>query len=278
MLKSNPLEQLMEAMEESAKYRCIAPDLIRRIGQEELIKRRSLKEAVKETKNTLHQIAGAYLESTPPYAKWRKALDTVTNSPAERQDLLRRMMQYHASTRERLPILETFYAVTLADIQPVRSVLDLACGLNPLAVPWMPLAEGFAYHAYDLYSDMMEFLRDWLSEVAVQSDARSADVMATLPDRPTHVAFVLKFLPLLEQRMKEESLSWLRKIQAEYLLVSFPTRTLGGRDVRMAENYEAHFRELVQEAGWNMERFAFPTELCFLIETGFHDAAKTSAC
>ena len=53
-------------------------------------------------------------------------------------------MGYHSSTRERLPILEQFYARALADIPPARVVLDLACGLNPLALAWMPLGEAIA--------------------------------------------------------------------------------------------------------------------------------------
>jgi 16S rRNA (guanine(1405)-N(7))-methyltransferase len=231
------------------------------------MRRRNLKVAIKETKNTLHQIAGAYLESTPPYTKWREAMADAGQSSEEWKRLLRGMMPYHASTRERLPSLETFYTTTLADIQPVRSVLDLACGLNPLAIPWMPLAEGFSYYAYDLYTDMMAFLNDYLAKATPYSEAQACDVAVSPPARSVHVAYVLKFLPLLEQLAKEETLPWLRNIQAEYLLVSFPTRTLGGRDVHMAANYEARFREAIQETGWEMQRFAFPNELCFLIKT-----------
>src|SRR5689334_20917336 len=118
---NDPIDRLSAAIQQSIKYRCISPNLIRRIGQRELTRRRNLKEAIKETKNTLHQIAGAYLESTPPYGKWREAMATTKPGSGEWNDFLRDMMQYHASTRERLPSLETCYITTLADIQPVRS-------------------------------------------------------------------------------------------------------------------------------------------------------------
>jgi 16S rRNA (guanine(1405)-N(7))-methyltransferase len=53
------LAQLIEAIGESAKYRQIDAAIVARIGAEELAKGRRLKEAVKETKNKLHQVGGA---------------------------------------------------------------------------------------------------------------------------------------------------------------------------------------------------------------------------
>ena len=67
-------------------------------------------------------------------------------------------MSLHASTRERLPILDGFYSTVLAALPAPRRVLDIACGLNPLASSWMPLAPDVTYTAYDIYSDMMQFI------------------------------------------------------------------------------------------------------------------------
>jgi len=64
---------------------------------------------------------------------------------------------------------------------------------------------------------------------------------------------------------KTAGLRLLRAIQAEHLLVSFPTRSLCGRDKQMAENYEARFLTLIREEGWSFKRFEFARELCFLV-------------
>src|SRR5690349_18556282 len=68
------LTTLLAEVQESAKYRAVSPDLIRRIGQQELAGKRTLKEAVKATKNRLHQVAGAYFASAPRYADWLRQL------------------------------------------------------------------------------------------------------------------------------------------------------------------------------------------------------------
>jgi hypothetical protein len=36
----------------------------------------------------------------------------------------------------------------------------------------------------------------------------------------------------------------------------------------MSANYERHFYALIEGTGWQAQRFAFPTELAFLIDTG----------
>ena len=107
-------------------------------------------------------MAGAYLSAPPNYNSWLERLAAAQNSD-ERREVCRALMQTHASTRERLPIIDEFYRVSLAEIAPVRSVLDLACGLNPLAIPFMPLAENAAYYACDLYTDQAEFFNRGLS-------------------------------------------------------------------------------------------------------------------
>src|SRR5579862_4041925 len=125
------LNTLVAAVLESSKYRHVCPELIQRIGAKELAIRPNFKIAVHETKNTLHQIAGAYLASTPNYAKWRLELAEASGI-GELNALAFKWMQSHASTRERLPILEQFYKEALLDIGPIHSVVDIACGLNPL--------------------------------------------------------------------------------------------------------------------------------------------------
>lgn len=270
----SPIESLLKSVQESSRYANVSPNLIRRLGARELMKRRSLKEAIKETKTRLHQIAGAYLEKPPTYAKWLSELDNLPEKQEDFEAALCRMMQYHASTRERIPFLKEFYSQTLADIRPIQSVIDVACGLNPLAFYWMGLeadsnddGESPSYRAYDIYSDMMAFLGKFLNlTLDISSEAQIVDVVASPPAGRADIAFILKFLPLLEQTEGAVTLDWLKRFQTDYLLISYPTRTLGGRNVRMAENYEGRFREIMQTAKWDYQRLQFDTELAFVVK------------
>ena len=264
---TQPLDRLVEAVLASSKYRHVDSGFIRSIGASELGKRRNLKEAIKATKNKLHQVGGAYLQDEPHYAYWLDELQRATRRGERAQVLAvcRDIMSRHASTRERLPLLEDFYTTILADIAPVRSVIDVACGLHPLAIPWMPLADGARYYAYDIYSDMMDFLEACLSYLQVQGQARACDVIHACPAQRAEVAFILKAIPCLEQVDKSAGLRLLETINADHLVVSFPAASLGGKNKGMAMNYEAHFIQLVAGKSWSISRFAFPGELVFLI-------------
>ncbi|MCW3588934.1 class I SAM-dependent methyltransferase [Burkholderia cenocepacia] len=258
------LEAVVAAVLASAKNRAIAPDYVAALARRELT-RGSVKEAIKATKNQLHQVAGAYLATRPPYGQWLEELRAAAGTPALKP-LCARLLAHHASTRERLPQLEAFYAAVFAALPPVRTVIDVACGLNPLALPWLPLAPGAAYYAYDIYTDLMAFLGEWLTIAGVGGAAVARDVSAACPEQPADLALVLKFLPLLDQLERGAALRLLDGLRTPRIVVSFPTRSLGGRAKGMGENYSVRFRQLTAARPWTVRELAAPGELVFLVE------------
>lgn len=260
------LAELVESVQASSRYAQVSEDLIRTIGAQELAKRSSFKEAVKAAKNKLHQVGGAYLDAKHDYALWQSDLTRLAHSGERAAFLayLQRVMSSHASTRERLPILEHFYHTILADLPAVHSVLDIACGLNPLALPWMPLTGPVDYYAYDIYQDMIDFLNQCLQLLPVQGRAQVCNVIQACPGQRVDLAFVLKTLPCLEQVEKAASARLLQTINARTIVVSFPLHSLGGRARGMQDHYAASFAALLDPA-WSIKRLVFASELVFLI-------------
>jgi len=267
-MDNSALVKLETAVFNSQKYRHISPELVRRIGREELAKRPRLKEATKATKNRLHQIGGAYLDSQPKYGR----LLTQLQQSSDLRDTCRTIMRQHSSTRERLPILDQFYSTIFADLPPIHSVMDIASGFNPLARAWMPLAAHASYTAYDIYGDMMAFLQNAMRLMVHEADTPAQigiqqDVVGQPPTERAQLALILKTLPVLEMVDKTAVSRLLDTIQADYLLISFPTRSLGGRGKGMEQNYERLFAEWATGRGWNWQRHLFDGELAFLVET-----------
>ncbi len=271
MLKSADQSQLATLVSDvlsSSKYRDVSPDVVRNIGSQELAKRRNLKEALKATRSKLHQVGGAYFRGNEDTAVWLSALQAAVQTGEQERikQTSREIMSNHASTRERLPLLDQFYSTLLADLPPVHSVLDIACGLNPLALPWMPLAADVAYYAYDIYQNMMNFLNRSMELMHIQGHAQTCDVLQTCPTRQVDVAFVLKVLPCLEQIDKQASSHLLRNLNARYVIVSYPIHSLGGRSKGMLQHYEGQFQQLVDADDWEIQRYDFATELVFTIK------------
>lgn len=272
MAGTNPgasdLATLVAAVREGAKYRHLDVQLVEHVAAIELAKGRNFKECVKATRNKLHQVAGAYLPERPEYTKWWARLANAATLDDRHTALrlaLREIMANHASTRERLPFLDDFYATVLSELPPIHSILDLACGLNPLASLWMPLAAGASYYACDIYQDQIDFLNQVLGLNGVQGHAFMGNLLHATPDQAVDVALLLKTIPCLEQVDKGIGPRLLHEIHAKVLIVSFPARSLGGHGKGMVQNYAEHFAKLVDGQPWQIERFDFPTELVFRI-------------
>ncbi len=268
------LEETLAALQASSKYAEVSPDLLRRIALEELGKRRNTKEAIKAAKNKLHQIGGAY-QGDMRYAKWLAAFASSSH-PLTPSPTLTNILAQHASTRERLPLLETFYSRIFAAISmPVQSVLDVACGLNPLTLPSMPLPNDVRYLACDIYADMIGFLNQCFGLMGYpNAHAEVCDVISALGTEhstlstPVDVAFILKTIPCLEQVDKTIGTRLLDALNARYIVISFPAQSLGGKHKGMAANYAAHFDELIAGRAWQVQRLDFATELVFVVKCG----------
>jgi 16S rRNA (guanine(1405)-N(7))-methyltransferase len=242
---------------------------VRRIGAQELEKRRSLKEAVKATKNKLHQVGGAYQPGRINYEKGLEMLrETAVLSPNFRA-ICHSIMQGHASTHERLPILDEFYQTTLADLPPVHTVLDLACGLNPLVYPWLPLPPDVQYTAVDIYSDMLNFVQEFFAIAGINGRTEQRDIIGNPPTEPADLILLLKTLPCLEQVDKNAAANLMDSLNGRFLLISYPAQSLGGRGKGMVENYTRQFESLADGRSWQVQKFEFSTELAFLVTTDF---------
>jgi len=268
MISEDMLNRLVDTVRATPRYQEISKELVQQVGSQELAKGRSFKEAVKATRNKIHQVGGAYQEHAIRYATWLAELKEIPADPADARlrDFCRRMMGEHASTRERLAVLDDFYSSILGPIAPLRSVADLACGLNPLALPWMPLAPDAPYYACDIYNDLANFFNIFLSHLHRPGKVEVCDLTHDPSIQPVQLALLLKTLPCLEQVNKEIGLEFLDGVQADYLLVSFPVASLSGRAKGMLKNYAAHFLALIEGCPWSVQRFEFSSELAFLVK------------
>lgn len=259
------VQAVVSAVQGSSKYRYVAGEVIAHIAARELANRRNTKEAIKATKNKLHQVGAAYMPQRATYERWLADLRQAAGDDAALRTRCTEIMRQHASTQERLPILGEMYGQVARRIGEIYSVMDVACGFNPLAIPWMELASDAVYYAYDMYLDLAEFLQGLFDLLGLRGEARAIDVSRGVPQQEVQVAYLLKAIPCLEQLDKAVGPRLLESIPARHLVVSFPVHSLGGAEKGMLDQYTAHFAELVHDRHWTVERLAFETELVFLV-------------
>jgi len=259
-------QDLIDEVSRSAKYAQLAGTLVSRVTSEEAKKYKSRQDIIQSARTRLHQLTGAYLTPKLDYAQWLDKFQSLhSNDRAELESTSLQMMRLHASTYERLEVLPVFFQTTLAAISPVNSVLDLACGLNPLAIPWMPLADGFTYYASDVVTPLVDFLWHYFEHFGINGDASVLDLSYSIPHQPVQLALLMKTLPLMEQIKHGLSQRILEGLNARHILVTYPLRSLGGRRKGMEETYCSQFNELVAGHDWSVQEFSFPNEMAYLV-------------
>ncbi len=262
-MENDRLNKLTDSVLHSSKYKNICIDLIKNIGLQELFNQKNLKTAIKSCKNKLHQIGGAYFLKKINYNKWAKSLEM--GHKEKLPDICLEMMKFHSSTKERIPIINDFYSKIFSILPPVNSIVDIGCGLHPLAIPWMPLKTNTKYYTYDIYSDMIGFLNKFMDIININGNAECRDVIQSPPDIKVDLAFILKSIPCFEQINKSSGINLIEKLNAKNIVVSFPVKSISGKNKGMLKNYEEKFNKIVINKNWKIARLEFETELVFVI-------------
>jgi 16S rRNA (guanine(1405)-N(7))-methyltransferase len=263
-------ESIVSAVLASKKYRSICVDTVRGIARRELANHGNVKAATKATKRRLHQVYAAFegsLDYDAALEQLRVAYSsTNADSEAEIRSICRRILNCHASTRERLPILDQFYTAVSGITGKPGSILDLGCGLNPLTVPWMGLAPQSPYIALDIDSARIRFLNHYLELADLQPRARCQDILVHPPDDAADLALLLKMSPSLERQQAGATGLLIERLRTPFVVVSFSVKSLGGREKGMLDHYQRQFLALARDRRWTTGRIVFDTELVLIID------------
>jgi len=259
------LEEIINSVLNSKNYRSISPVMVRRLAEIEIKKNKDSKSVIKAVKNKLHQIYGAYENKIDFDKLYRRLKEAYCGNENIRQ-IYEDILKIHSSTKERLPILENFYQQIFQITGQPSSILDLACGLNPLTVSWMALGGNVRYFAYDIDEKEIEFLNKFFQLIRFSGQAKWQDIISEPPKEQADLAFLFKSIPCLEQQRKGTSLKLLEDLKVNYIVVSFPIFSLSGRGKGMIDNYEKTFLNLIKGKKWKIDKILFKTELVFIVE------------
>ena len=239
----------------SKKYRDICPDTVRRVFETERAKYKSEKEADKAAKAHLHQITGAFMT-----ADEMKTADKLLRAYKEGDsEAFQRTLRLHSSTRERIDGAEALYTRIMAAAGEPQSVLDLACGLNPLILGGM----GLTVRGMDISGGCVRLVNEWARVMEWDVRAECRDLLCGPEMEKSDLALMMKLRPVLEQQRKGSAMALVQSVPAETICVTFPMRTLGGRKVGMEQHYSEWFEGNLPEEFEIIERFVEADELCY---------------
>lgn len=202
------------------------------------------KTIVKEVRAKLHRSTGMFYTSL----KKRKGLESTD---------VQELLATHLSTAERL----TSYPLLKKKMHTlgIHSILDIGCGLNPLALA----SPGIVYTACDIRQDEIEILQCFFKKKGIEGKAFIYDITKFKNDLPSADCCLLwKVLEIVGGDMHALTRKLLTELSCKYFLVSFSTCTLSGK--RMYHKRRTWFERIVKEQGYTYETFETSNEIFYV--------------
>lgn len=254
-------EEIVVKITASKKYKAVYDKTLARIVAS-CSEKYPEKQITKKAKNALHQIWGAYFDPRPDFKKLLESVDKTGNPKQAGLPLLK----LQSSTKERIPILDIFYKKIFAVTGLPKTIIDVGSGLNPLTFFWMNLSGNVRYHAFDIDKDQASFLKSFFD--AFKTEQVKISLGDALVDEfpESDIAFFLKIVPLLERQEKGSSLEILKRQNSKFLVVSFPVKSISGKQKGMIDFYSKQFQDLIKDQPWKTEKLLFESELVFIIK------------
>ncbi len=239
------MENLIVEIKQKPEFKDLPDSFIKRILQNYLDKhnlpipknKKSRKILIKIIRSELRTSAGQYVEKT--------------RSPKD-------ALHYHRSTSERLN--EYGYIKSKIEKLGAQSILDLGCGLNPIAIA----KKGIKYYAYDIKSEYLEIIKSYFVENEVDGEVYHEDITQINNFPKANICLMLKLLDILGKNKKEISRKLINNIDSEYFIISFATKTLSGKE--MNRPYRRWFENLLKELKLEYEIHRTSNEMFYIIK------------
>ena len=245
------------------KYHNLYPPFVDRI----FTSQKNAKNPEKAAKTKLHQLYGAY--TLPNSNKKASQIIKMLTKETISIENINKLLKLHASTNERIPFYKDFYDFIIKSTGNVKSILDLGCGFNPFSIPFLPM-KICEYHAIDIDVQVMELTNIFFDILGLPPNAVCADLDSCIPKINVDLTFMLKLLPVLEANNPGKAYKLLDELSTKWLVITFPTRSLGGKKKGMKENYQKSFINALNENSFMnydlVSENCFGNELMFILQ------------
>lgn len=267
-VKSLNLSALIEAAKTSKKYRDLdlPEEFLLDLAQEAAQIGKSAIEVKTIFRKNLHNVIAPYLEETD-YKQETKSIQITPELLNDLPAYCLSMMDKHASTRERIPYLSEFFKAIQEEIGTPTTVIDLACALDPLCLPWIQLAPHPEFLAYDVNGARILYLQELFRQAFPFAKAIQRDIFVQTPQQFVDCVFFFKEAHRLEKRQPGGTAMLLQKLNADVIVISLPAV-----DLAKHHSLEQYHSNLIDKSvganNWSVRKARVGDELLFFIRKG----------
>ena len=218
-------------------------------------------EIIKKIRAELREVYGVFIQDD--YKKRFKFLEELKKNPALENH--NKILALHKSSQERLPYYSVVYKKIFEITGNPRKIVDFACGLNPFSYAYLNCKP--EYLACDLAEKDLEFIQEYFKIMKIAGSVKKIDLIkddVSEITKDADVAFLFKTLDSLEAIKWGNSEVLLSKIKSRFIVVSFSTKSLGGKKTIKKEK-RTWFERLVKKFGYRSQVFEIPGELFYVL-------------
>ncbi len=223
---------------------------------------------VKAIREEIHHVYGVY--QTQDIGKIAGCLDKLEkdlkNKPIEKtKEDHDKILRLHRSTTERLESYEHFFEDIFAITGKPKSIIDLACGLNPMAWPYYQL-RNIRYYAYEMNDQDVKYIQQYFQIIQphtnIQGEAIRLDITKdALPTVGADICLLLKVLDLIEPIIAEKIIT---TVKATWFVISFPTKTITDQEMRFKRR--AGFQKMLRRLGIRYQTLSYDNEIVYIFK------------
>jgi 16S rRNA (guanine(1405)-N(7))-methyltransferase len=222
---------------------------------------REHEEIIKKIRTELREVYGVFIQED--YKKRFKLLDELKKNPSLENH--NKILSLHKSSKERLPYYPVVYKKIFEITGCPKKIVDFACGLNPFSYPYLGCKP--EYVACDIAEKDLDFIQDYFRIMKIGGSVKKVDLIVDDVSEITKGAdlvLLLKTLDSLETIKWGNSEALLTKIKAKWVVVSFPTKSLGGKKTIKKEK-RVWFERMASKLGYKTRNFETPCEIFYIL-------------
>lgn len=178
------------------------------------------------------------------------------------EDSIKDLLQTHASTSERMAFYPELKKI-IGSLK-VNSILDLGCGLNPIALA----TPNIAYYASDIKQEELELIEKYFKKNNIEGHVFVSDLTnSELKFPKADLCLLFKVIDVIDPKSKKRGKitgNLLSKIPCEKILVSFATKKISGKAMKHPQR--EWFERLLKRLAFNFKVFHSNNEIFYLID------------
>ena len=168
------------------------------------------------------------------------------------------ILKNHLSTAERINFYPELKKIVFS--LNISSILDLGCGLNPIALA----KRGIKYYASDINSSDLSLVSSFFIDNKIEGktfvyDLRKIDNSLPYAD----LVLIFKVLDIIEKKGHKLAEKIIKSVKCKFLLVSFPTTKISGK--RMEFPKRAWFEKMLSRLEYKFQVFRSDNEIFYLV-------------